>query len=251
MVRCFSRMIAFLSWRVRPWLVLTLRISASSWLRRRWTSAWCWDRVPSHSSSHSKVTRRSSITMPCTSLIILNTSEKQGCVSQSSHTQIYHHTLNSTKHAAHSKEKGMCQSRPYLHTFQSTTISWTPLITLSTSHKGACASHTSTSIHSIILPFLELLSPSHKGVCVSHTLINVHSHLPSYPDFTDHSIHIAQRGLYQSSVCATDMTVHWCTDVYLCRVWQKHLCTYFVTLSPLLLHDLVKCSQLLRKSLRK
>lgn len=71
MVRCFSRMMAFLSWRERLGLLLTLRISASSCVRRLWTSAWCCVSVPSQSSSHSRVMRRSSITIPCTSLIML------------------------------------------------------------------------------------------------------------------------------------------------------------------------------------
>ena len=37
-----------------------------------------------------------------------------------------------------------------------------------------------------------------------------------------------------------------CVDVQLCSVWEKHVCNYFVTPSPLLLHDLVKRLELLR-----
>ena len=42
------------------------------------------------------------------------------------------------------------------------------------------------------------------------------------------------------------MWLRWCVDVKLCRVWENHLCNYFVTLFPLLLHDLVKRLELLR-----
>ena len=33
-------------------------------------------------------------------------------------------------------------------------------------------------------------------------------------------------------VCATDVAVCWCIDVWLCRVCEKHLCNYFVIPSP-------------------